>query len=441
MSWGRWPRQEHRALVPLLDRSAGVPLNLPGMLLPYGNGRSYGDVCLNEAGTLLTSRSLDRFIAFDPQAGILQCEAGVLLSEIIELVLPHGWFPAVTPGTAFVSVGGAIANDVHGKNHHRTGCFSHHVREFQLFRSDGSSLHCSPTENRAWFEATVGGLGLTGLITRATLQLRRVPGPWIRGDSQRFANLREFFALSAQSDADYEYCAAWIDCAAVGAASGRGVFTRGNHAPGDGTPGYGGPGARAAPKVRSLHMPLTPPVSLINRLSLRAFNAFYYHRSSAVQPDALWHYRPFLYPLDSITEWNRVYGPRGFFQYQCVVPEGNAADSIKEMLSRISASGVGSFLAVLKRFGDIAPLGLMSFARPGTTLALDFPNHGEVTLKLLDSLDDITRAAGGAVYPAKDARMSGAAFREYFPAWSEFSRFIDPKFSSSFWRRVAGAQA
>jgi FAD/FMN-containing dehydrogenase len=431
MSWGRWPRQEHRALVPLVDRSRGVPPNLPGLVLPYGNGRSYGDVCLNESGTLLKTRPLDRFIGFDAQTGIIECEAGVLLSEIIDLVLPYGWFPAVTPGTAYVTVGGAIANDVHGKNHHRTGCFSHHVLEFHLYRSDGESFVCTPDFNPSWFKASVGGLGLTGLITRAKLQLRRVQGPWLRGDSQRFANLAEFFALSAQSDADYEYSAAWIDCLAVGDASGRGVFTRGNHAP----------GGHALPKVKSMHMPATPPFSLINSLSLRAFNELYYRRGSAVQRDALWHYRPFLYPLDSITEWNRIYGPRGFFQYQCVVPVHVAQDSVQEMLRKISASGVGSFLAVLKKFGDIAPLGLLSFARPGTTLALDFPNKGEVTLKLLETLDAITRAAGGAVYPAKDARMSAAAFQQYFPAWTEFSRFIDPRFSSSFWRRVTGAPA
>jgi FAD/FMN-containing dehydrogenase len=431
MSWGRWPRYEHRTPVRLHDRSAGVPTNLEGPLLPYGNGRSYGDVCQNQSGTLLKTRGLDRFISFDPQLGTLECESGVLLSEIIDLVLPIGWFPPVTPGTAFVTVGGAIANDVHGKNHHRRGCFSHHVLEFHLSRSDGAAFRCSPLENRPWFEATVGGLGLTGLITRAKLQLRRVPGVWLRGDSQRFGNLDEFFELSAQSDADYEYSAAWIDCAATGPALGRGVFTRGNHAPGDGTCG----------KVKTRHMRLTPPLSLVNRLSLQAFNQFYYWRGSAVQRDALWHYRPFLYPLDSVAEWNRMYGPRGFFQYQCVLPERDARESVQEMLSKISASRIGSFLAVLKKFGNIAPLGLLSFPRPGTTLALDFPNQGEATTRLLASLDDITRSSGGAVYPAKDANMSAAAFRDYYPAWPEFTRFIDPKFSSSFWRRVTGAAA
>jgi FAD/FMN-containing dehydrogenase len=287
---------------------------------------------------------------------------------------------------------------------------------------------CSATQNRSWFEATVGGLGLTGLISRARLRLRRVPGPWFRGDSQRFTRLHEFFDLSRQSDGDYEYTVAWIDCAASETALGRGIFMRANHAPGDGV----------EPKRVAMHVPFTPPVPLVNRASLRLFNYLYYERASAVQNDALWHYRPFLYPLDSIMNWNMIYGPHGFFQYQCVVPERDAEASVHEILRRVSRSGVGSFLAVLKNFGTSAPVGMLSFARPGTTLALDFPNRGEVTLKLLESLDEITRAAGGAVYPAKDARMSPAAFQQYFPEWTRFTEFVDPKFSSSFWRRVTG---
>lgn len=427
-SWGRWPQLEHSAIIGCSNRFAPLPKPGTNGMLPFGNGRSYGDVCLNEGGVLVGTRGLDRFIRFDPERGILDCEAGVLLCDIITLVLPHGWFPPVTPGTSFVTVGGAIANDVHGKNHHRAACFSAHVREFELLRSDGSRMLCSPTQNAPWFRATVGGLGLTGLITRASLQLRRVPGPWFRGDSQRFTNLREFFELSARSDEDFEYTVAWIDCVAQGAALGRGVFMRGNHAP----------ARESAPNPRSRRIPFTPPASLINGLSLRAFNQLYFHRPSAVSADSLWNYKSFLYPLDSILEWNRIYGPSGFFQYQCVVPVAEAETAVQEMLRRISTSGVGSFLAVLKNFGNAPALGLMSFARPGTTLALDFPNRGAATLKLLDSLDEITRSAGGAVYPAKDARMAPAAFRQYFPQWVELTTFVDPQFSSSFWRRVTG---
>jgi FAD/FMN-containing dehydrogenase len=427
-SWGRWPRHAQR-VVPLTSRSE--PLPNADLMLAFGNGRSYGDVCLNDGGTLLSTRGLDRFIAFDPATGVLECEAGVLLSEIIDLTLPQGWFPPVTPGTALVTVGGAIANDVHGKNHHRAGTFGHHVLEFDLRRSDGSTLRCSADENLDWFCATVGGLGLTGLISKARLQLRRVPGAWLQGDSRRFANLDEFFTLAAQSDADYEYTVAWLDCAAAGAKLGRGVFMRGNHIH----------SALAPPgKSSSRRFPFTPPVSPINRLSIRLFNELYYHRPSAQTAQRLWHYQPFLYPLDKLLDWNRAYGPRGFFQYQCVLPNPDANEALREMLARIAASGLGSFLVVLKLFGNMPSIGLMSFPRPGVTLALDFPNRGDSTLRLLESLDAITRAAGGAVYPAKDARMSAESFQQYFPAWQRLQQYIDPGFSSSFWRRVTGSR-
>jgi FAD/FMN-containing dehydrogenase len=401
-------------------------------MLPYGNGRSYGDVCLNEGGALLLTAGLDRFISLDPASGILECEAGVLLSQIIELSMPHGWLPAVTPGTALVTVGGAIANDVHGKNHHRAGTFGHHVIDFELLRSDGQVLRCAADDNGEWFRATLGGLGLTGLIRKVRLQLRRVPGVWIAGDSQRFADLQEFFALAAQSDAEYEYTVAWLDCSSAASNRGRGVFVRGNHV------AHGAPEPRSASPHR---LPFTPPLSLVNGLSVRLFNQLYYRRAGARTPRALWHYRSFLFPLDRVLEWNRIYGPRGLFQYQCVLP-GRAAeqtDALREMMGRITKSGLGSFLVVLKLFGTMPSLGLLSFARPGVTLALDFPNQGESTLRLLEHLDAITRASGGAVYPAKDARMSASSFQKYFPGWQQLRQYVDPKFSSSFWRRVTAS--
>lgn len=423
LSWGHWPRHAPRRHIKLPDRFAELPLDQP--LLPYGNGRSYGDVCLNQDGVIIDTRSMDRFIAFDPGSGQIECEAGVLLSEIIDLVLPHGWFLSVVPGTAFVTVGGAIANDVHGKNHHRVGSFGNHLLEFELLRSDGTILVCTPTENADWFHATIGGLGLTGLIRRARIQLRRVDGPWIAGDSRRFRNLDDYFSLAAASDESHEYTVAWLDCTAR-TRLGRGIFMRGNHAPSNKPP----------PRVRTLSFPVQPPISLVNAWSLRLFNQLYFHRPAAECADAQWPFRSFFFPLDSIRKWNRMYGPAGFFQYQCVLPPLEARDALIEMLKLISRSAMGSFLVVLKNFGTVPAAGMLSFARPGTTLALDFPNRGRDTLQLLDALDIITAGAGGAVYPAKDARMSAAAFQRYFPQWQEFSRFIDPKFSSSFWRRV-----
>lgn len=425
-SWGRWPQHRHRTIT-LTNRCQPLILDEPGTLLPYGNGRSYGDSCQNDGGFLLTTRGLDRYIAFDADNGVIECEAGMLLKDVIEFALPRGWFVPVTPGTCFVTLGGAVANDVHGKNHHRIGTFGHHVLGFALLRSDGSERWCTPSENADWFAATVGGLGLTGLIRRVRLQLRRVPGPFLRGESLRFGNLSGFFDLSRDSDADYEYTVSWLDCAARGKQRGRGVFMRANHAFAEGT----------TPGAGQLRVPFTPPLPLVNRLSLRLFNTLYYHRPAARQADAVWHYRPFFYPLDGVLEWNRIYGPRGFCQYQCVIPPAAAKESLEEMLETIAASGSGSFLAVLKMFGEQTSPGLLSFVRPGVTLALDFPNGGAPTLRLLETLDAITRKAGGAVYPAKDARMSAASFQQYFPRWNEFQRFIDPRFSSSFWRRVS----
>jgi FAD/FMN-containing dehydrogenase len=429
-SWGRYPRYRH-TLAALHTRFEPLPDGNP--ILAYGNGRSYGDVCLNDNGTLIATRDMDRWIAFDATTGVLDCEAGVLLTDIIDFALPRGWLPPVCPGTALVTVGGAIANDVHGKNHHRLGTFCHHLLSFELLRSDGQQLLCSPQDNAEWFRATIGGLGLTGLIRRARLQLRPVSSPWIAGDNQRFSNLADFFRLSAESEPQHEYTVAWIDCSATGRKFGRGVFSRGNHLPGE-TDAL--QAVVPSDRTRSLRVPLTPPISPMLGGTIRLFNSLVYHRPSAQRAHARWHYRQFQFPLDGILEWNRLYGPRGFFQYQCVLPGSDAHAALTEMLQRIARSGQGSFLSVLKIFGSMPSLGLMSFPRPGVTLALDFPNRGASTLRLLDALDEITRACGGAVYPAKDARMSAAAYQQYFPAWREFQRYVDPRFSSSFWRRV-----
>jgi FAD/FMN-containing dehydrogenase len=421
-SWGRWPRATQR-IIPLYWRDAALPPS-DGSVLAHGNGRSYGDVCLNDGGTLLHTRGLDRLIAFDAETGVLRCEAGVLFSEILDFAVPRGWFLPVTPGTRFVTVGGAIANDVHGKNHHRAGTFGEHLRRFELLRSDGSRLACSREQNPDLFRATIGGLGLTGLITWAEFALLKIPGPWMASETLRFSGLPEFFALSSQSESDHDYTVAWIDCAGSGATFGRGVFIRANHVRDD-TP---------LPRERRLAVPFTPPLALVNRATLRAFNALYYRGSRPCRRRE--PYARYFFPLDGVADWNRIYGPRGFLQYQCVVPPAQAPDAIAELLRRIAASGAGSFLAVLKVFSDRAPAGILSFARAGTTLALDFPNRGAATLDLLERLDDVVTAAGGAVYPAKDARMSGTHFRQYFPAWERFQAYVDPRVSSGFWRRV-----
>lgn len=423
-SWGRWPQPRDQRLLPLRRRADPLP-DAARPLLAYGQGRSYGDSCLNSGGTLLLARGLDHFLHFDPRTGVIACEAGATLGEVLEIAVPQGWFLPVLPGTRLATVGGALANDVHGKNHHRAGSFGDHVRAFELLRSDGSRQVLHPGDGL--FAATVGGLGLTGLVTWVELQLQRVAGPWMQVESLRYDGLDDFFALSAESAASHEYTVAWVDCLAKGKALGRGHFLRANHA---------APGAAGQRPGAGLSMPLTPPVSLVNRLTLRPFNSLYYHRQRARRRESVQHYTPYFHPLDGIRDWNRMYGPNGFLQHQCVLPPAQARDAVAALLGEIGRSGQGSFLAVLKEFGDRAAPGLMSFARPGTTLALDFPRRGPGVFALLDRLDAIVAQAGGALYPAKDARMSPALFRAGQPGLAAFVPHIDPAFSSSFWRRV-----
>lgn len=435
-SWGRVLREAHE-VVGLSSRHQTLSLPASGAsVLPFGNGRSYGDSNLNPGGALLLGGQLDRFIAFDPATGLLRCEGGVLLSSILKLVVPQGWFLPVTPGTQFVTVGGAIANDVHGKNHHATGSFGNHVTQLELLRSDGARRLCSLDQNADWFGATIGGLGLTGLITWAEIQLRRVANPYLDTESIRFHSLEEFFELSQASERDYEYTVSWIDCAFSGKRLGRGLFNRGNHAPAvldvDAVP-KGLPVGIATPSRR---VPITPPISLINTLSLKSFNTLYFHKQRHDVVRSLQHYRPFFYPLDALLEWNRIYGPKGFYQYQCVVPPKRALPATRALLEAIAASGMGSFLAVLKQFGTPASRGMLSFPEPGTTLALDFPNQGPKLHALFAQLDRIVLDAGGRLYPAKDGRMSAAVFKAGYPRWTEFASYVDPRFDSGFWRRV-----
>jgi len=429
-SWGRLSAPVHDVWRP--HQRGEPPPARPegGTWLPYGNGRSYGDCCLNDGGGLVDTRELDRFIAFDPVIGLLECEAGVMLADILATFVPRGWFLPVTPGTQYVTVGGAIANDVHGKNHHVAGTFGCFVERFELLRSDGTRLNCSPQENRGYFNATIGGLGLTGLIEKATIHLRRIDSPLIDTETIRFGALDEFFALSEESDRDFEHTVAWIDCLAGGARSGRGHFIRGNHAPAATT--------SARLRDRTLNVPFDPPFPLVNRLTVRLFNALYYHRQRQRSVSRRLYYDAYFYPLDAIRNWNRMYGRHGMFQLQCVVPRDAAPDAIRAMLQAIGRSGQGSLLTVLKRFGDIPSPGMLSFPRPGVTLAVDFRNTGASTRALLGRLEAITMAAHGALYPAKDACMSQQTFRASYPALDEFRRYVDPRCSSSFWRRVGG---
>ncbi len=422
-SWGRLHADVHSVFYP--HKIADVPTilnNKSTSFLAFGKGRSYGDVCLNPEGALINTTALDRFIHFDSQTGVLKCEAGVLLKDIQAFFIPQGWMLPVTPGTQFVTVGGAIANDVHGKSHHVCGTFGAHVLAFDLLRSNGETLHCTPTSNSPYFAATIGGLGLTGIITTATLQLQKTPGAWLKTENIAFKSLDEFFELS-QSSTEWAHTVAWIDCLNT---QGRGIFMRGNFVAHDEVPR----------KNLTLAMPFTPPFSMVNALSLRAFNMAYYTLMQAKKGECLTHYVPFFYPLDNVRQWNRLYGPKGFYQYQSVVPPASAKEATAAMLQSIAQSGTGSFLAVLKTFGNQPSPGLLSFPFEGTTLALDFPNLNDKTENLFTNLDAIVQNAGGRLYPAKDARMPRTMFHQTYPQLNEFLKWRDKGFSSDLFRRL-----
>ncbi len=428
-SWGRLSAEAHD-VVGLTDATRVADLmaaaTRPG--LAHGMGRSYGDVCLNPGGVLWHTTALDRFNDFDHGSGRLVCDAGVLLRDIQRLAIPSGWILPVTPGTQLVTVGGAIANDVHGKNHHVVGSFGDHVQRIRLVRTDGETIECGPGLRPDWFAATIGGLGLTGVIVQAEIQLRRVAGPWLATETIPYANLDEFFQLADASEAGWEHTVAWID--AISPKRGRGLFMRGNPT---------NAGDLPLPKARKFTFPVVPPLSLVNRVSLRPFNSAYFNFGKWRAGHAITHYEPFFYPLDNLLEWNRMYGPRGFFQYQCLVPRPVGRDAVQAMLDETARSGSGSFLAVLKTFGDRQPVGMMSFPQPGVTLSLDFPNQGEPTLRLFDKLDAVVREAGGRIYPAKDARMPRELFEAGYPRLQEFLQFRDPGISSGFSRRLMGS--
>ncbi len=431
-SWGRTPRLDHRQPLSLHWRGDQLDFSsIEGNVLPYGYGRSYGDSCLNENGTLLLCSGLHRFIELDEDQQLLRCEAGVRFDELLDLIVPRGFFVPVTPGTKMLSVGGAIANDVHGKNHHVAGTFGCHVTQFELLRSNGERLLCSEHENSQMFRATIGGLGLTGLILWAEFRLVSISSVMIQQRSTRFRNIDEYLETSRNSDSLYNYVVSWIDCSSSGAKLGRGIFQGGNFVT------TGALIEKQPRKQREFTVPFNFPSLFMNRFSVRAFNFFYFHKQWRRSTESLIHYNPFFYPLDALHQWNRIYGSNGFYQYQFVVAFDEARAALREVLQRSARHAKTSFVTVLKNFGPRVSPGMLSFPREGVTLALDFRNEGSSTLALLNELDVVVEAHGGRLYPAKDARMSARHFQTAYPEWTTFTQYIDPKFSSSFWRRVS----
>ena len=429
-SWGRYPafRQQGHPIywqenVPqaLAELAAGPPV------LAYGCGRSYGDSCMAVSDRVLVMSRMNRILFANWNTGIIVAEAGLTLADLIRVALPRGWFPGVTPGTKFVTLGGAVANDVHGKNHHVMGTFGRQVRSITLHRTAEGTVTASPVSRPELFAATVGGLGLTGVILTVELQLRLVASSDVEQRSTRFRNLDEFFDLSQAQDCEHEYTVAWIDCLATGKSSGRGYYVTGKHAT---------EGELTVERSGAWRFPIDPAVSLVNLYSLRAFNSVYYRRQFKKNLERRVKYGAFFYPLDRVEMWNRIYGRAGFQQYQCVVPRPHGREIIGSILHEISRSGTGSFLAVLKQCGALRSPGLMSFPLHGVSLALDFPQREQVNRRLFAKLDALVHEAGGRLYPAKDAHMSASHFQSAYPAWERVEALRDPRLMSRFWQRV-----
>lgn len=419
-SWGLQPPSQPAAVRAMAwaDQAERLAGEAGCSRLAYGAGRSYGDVCLNNGGALIRTAGLDRVIAYDPVNGILTAEAGLTFASIHHLVVPDGWFTPVTPGTSRLTLGGAVANDVHGKDHPTQGTLGRHVAEFVLWRSDRGRIVCRPSENAGLFRATIGGLGLTGLITQVTLRLTRIAGPVVAA-VRAAGDFAETLPAAAR---EHRYAVAWIDASATGGKLGHALVTAGDFAPGE----------PAAPR-RQWRVPPVFPAGLLNRATIDLLNRLRWRPAPGRQrlsPEQFFH------PLDRLAGWNHLYGPRGFYQHQGVIPQSAGAEPIRDLLRALRRGGGASFVSVLKVLGPLESPGMMSFPREGLTLALDLPNTGQHTLKLLDEMDRIVVSAGGRIYPAKDARMSPATFRAGYPQWEAFARWADPAFSSSFWRRV-----
>jgi FAD/FMN-containing dehydrogenase len=398
--------------------------------LVVGNLRSYGDEVLCPDGNYLQTTRCDRILQIDTRGGAVTAESGVRLDALQKRVAPLGYAIPVTPGTAKVTLGGAIANDVHGKNHHVAGTFGCFVQRFELVRTSGETSLCSPSDNPELFAATIGGMGLTGAITWATINLRRIESPLLRVTSHRFGNLAEFFDLDLRNKDQHEYSVAWIDCLATGRSLGRGIYSVADQVPIDGRPA----GSVHRGTRHRFNVPFQMPVSPVNGFTLSAMNVIYYRsHPTGVRYEG---YEDWLHPLDAVNHWNRLYGRRGFYQFQCVVPPRDARSAVAEMLKVIAEIKQGSFLAVLKNFGNRVSPGLMSFPMPGTTLALDFPNRGQATRDLLLELHRIAANAGGRLYPAKDGHSPPNALELGYPNFARFRALIDPGLESTMARRL-----
>ncbi|MCX4764507.1 FAD-binding oxidoreductase [Streptomyces sp. NBC_01275] len=438
--WGRTAPSAARLIRPRTYEEAVAAVRDCGARgsIPRGLGRAYGDAAQNAGGAVLDMTGLDRIHAVDVAGGTVLCDAGVSLHRLMEALLPLGWFVPVTPGTRYVTVGGAIGADIHGKNHHVSGSFARHVLSFELLTADGTIR--TVDQGAPLFDATAGGMGLTGVILTATVRLQPVETSLMSVDTERAADLDDLMARLTGADHRYRYSVAWIDLLARGRATGRAVLTRGDHAPLDALPAR----ARRAPLAfRPAQLPAAPavlPEGLLTRTTVGLFNELWFRKAPRARSGQLQKLSAFFHPLDGVPHWNRVYGRAGFVQYQFVVGHGQE-DALRRIVGRISAHRCPSFLAVLKRFGDADP-GWLSFPRPGWTLALDIPAGLPGLAALLDELDEEVATAGGRVYLAKDSRLRPELLAAMYPRLDEFRALradLDPDgvFVSDLARRLS----
>ncbi len=407
-NWGNYPMVEKEVIAEDNLIKIKEYVRTRQQIIARGNGRCYGDASLAEH--IFSTSRLNKFISFDRLNGVIECESGVLLSDILAVVVPQGYFLAVTPGTKYITVGGAIASDVHGKNHHAEGSFSDYVLSFELINSEVEVLTCSREENADLFWATVGGMGLTGIILSAKLQLKNIETSYIRQETIKAKNLDEIFQLFDESE-NWTYNVAWIDCMQKGENIGRSLMMRGEHAL----------RAELLPKLQKnplalkkdhiATLPFYLPEFLLNSFSIRLVNWFYYRKQSSDFKANIVHYEPFFYPLDVLGEWNKMYGKKGFIQYQMVLPKNSGKQGMREILETIAHSGNGSFLAVLKLFGKQNQHPYNSFPMEGYTLALDFKVNKKLPA-LVQALDAIVEKYGGRIYRTKDS-MSKSSLTSY----------------------------
>ncbi len=422
--WGRTAPSLARVTSPADEASiVGLLEHARRPLIARGLGRSYGDAAQSSGGLVVETSHLSRIGELDEETGCIEVGGGVSLHHLMQAVIPRGWFVAVTPGTRHVSVGGAIASDIHGKNHHRDGSFARHVTSMTLATPTGLRV-VTPDEDAELFWATAGGMGLTGIVVRATLRLIPIETSWMQVQNRRFTTLDDLMSVMEQSDREHRYSVAWLDCLASRGGGRRSILTSGDHAPRSALPERLGARRLESPAEARLRVPLAPPVRMANRLSVRVLNEGWFRVSSH---GSLVPLSTYFHPLDGIGGWNVLYGPEGFVQYQFAVPF-ERGDVVEDAVEAIAGSGIPAFLAVLKRFGPGTP-GPLSFAQSGWTLALDFPIGPPGLAALLDALDEKVAGAGGRVYLAKDARVRPELMPRMYPRLAEMAavrRRVDP---------------